>query len=104
VSTLDEMPDLPPTLREKLDEQVEVAPGVVKRFGDCTHDEVAGFLEASQEAMLNHGEIAELLERANAQGTAVPGELRERLDAADRGPKIIAVRNELRKLVAEPDE
>ena len=98
---LDDLADeCPPEVRARLNEYVEVAPGVMQRFGDCTLDDVAGHVEASHEAAMNHGEIGDLLQRAIAEGVAVPADLQERLRAGGHGPRLVALRNELRSLIA----
>jgi hypothetical protein len=93
--------ECPPELRARLDDVVEVAPGVTKRLGACTMDDAAGYLEASHEAVLNHQETEKLLRAALEQGIEVPSVLLARLAAADDGPELIAVRNELRAVIAQ---
>lgn len=103
MKVLGDIAGLPPEVSARLDDIVEVAPGVQKRYGDCTIDEVAGHIEACNEAVMNHREIAELLGTVLAEGIAVPAALRARLSALGEdgsGPRLIAVRDELRKLIA----
>ncbi|MEA2201891.1 MAG: hypothetical protein QOI89_2487 [Solirubrobacteraceae bacterium] len=101
MTVLGDMSGLPPDVAAALDEQVEVAPGIKKRLGDCTHSDVAGMFEASVEGTMNHREISDLLTRCLTESGSVPAELRQRIDAANTGPEVIAVRNELRTLIAE---
>jgi hypothetical protein len=100
VTALRDMPGLPRDVAAALDELVEIDPdGTKKRFGDCSWGEVAGSYESAQEGVLNHREIAALLQRAMAENVAVGAELLQRLDSAESGPEVIAVRDELRSLV-----
>jgi len=104
VRRLDDREDLPPNLRDRLDDQIEVAPGIKKRLGDCVSlDEAVGWLEAANEAAMNHREITELSQRADAAGIVISDGLHERIVALKRGdgPALIAVRDELRVLIAE---
>jgi hypothetical protein len=97
---LEDAPGLTPELAALLDDIVEVAPGVKKRRGDCTIDEVAGSLEAAHETRLNAQEIGELLRRAIDEGIHIPPDVFERNPTATAdGPGLIALRDELRALV-----
>jgi hypothetical protein len=101
MTVLDDLADeCPLEVRAQLNEYVEVAPGVMRRFGDCTQDDVAGSVEASHEAAMNHREIVDLLQRALSEKIVVPADLQERLRAGGHGPRLVALRNELRSLIA----
>jgi hypothetical protein len=102
VSKLDDMADPPPELGARLNEQVEVAPGAKKRLGDCTIEDATGWIEATNEAAMNHREITQLLARCTAEGIPLPDALHERIVSltARDGPELVAIRNELRVLIA----
>jgi len=103
--TLGELPNLPPKVLPRLEDLVEVEDGVRKRRGDCTLEQTAGALEMANEGVLDRVEIARLLEGALALGIKLPAELSARLDALEAGvpaAHVIAVRDELRKIIPRP--
>ena len=100
MTVLGDMRELPPGLVTVLDDLVEVAPGVKKRWRDCTRDDVLGSIDAGHEAVMDYQEIARLLERAVAENITISAEVFDRQPTDPDAPRRIALRNELRDLIA----
>jgi hypothetical protein len=87
-----------------LNELIEVAPGVEKRYGDCTVEDLHGAASVLREAGQLYDEVAALLKDAAERGLSVPRDLGDRIKQnLDSGHPLVLVelRNELRVVVSD---
>ncbi len=101
---------LSPEIVARLDDLIEVSPGIVKRVADSTFDDAIGALEAANETTMNHEEIGLLWNRALAEHISVPDPMLDRVIAlrslrGNPDPRVFrdelrSIRDELRDLVS----